>query len=57
MIADNFPVEQVDEFRQGISRYLTFQGYLIGYGEDMAITVQGGERTTGVYLHELPSGG
>ncbi len=57
LVAENFPVEKLDEFSQGISRYVTFQGYLAGYPDNMAISVQGGERVTGVYLYELPSAG
>ena len=57
LVADNFPVEKLDEFNQGISRYVTFQGYLAGYPGNMAISVQGGEGGTGVYLYELPTGG
>ena len=57
LIASHFPVENVDQFDQGVNRFVTFQGYLAGYPDNMAISVQGGEGVTGVYLYELASGG
>lgn len=57
LVVENFPVAKLDEFSQGVSRYVTFQGYLAGYTGNMTISVQGGDGITGVYLSELPSSG
>ena len=53
-VADHFPVEIVDEFDQGASRFVVFQGNLVGYVGNIAISVQGGHDLTTASIYELP---
>ena len=56
LVADHFPVEFVEQFDQGASRFAVFQGTLVGYAGNMAISVQGGYELTTVSIYELPRG-
>ena len=47
LVADHFPVEFVEQFDQGASRFAVFQGTLVGYAGNMAIGVQGGYEVVG----------
>ena len=54
VIADNFPLKVLDQFTQGINQFMIFQGYLAGYPESMAISVQSVGEMTSVSIFEMP---
>lgn len=54
LVSNRFPVELVDQFDQGTSEFAVFQGNLVGYAGNMAISVQGGSGLTTVSIYELP---
>ena len=56
LVANSFPIELVDQFDQGVSEFAVFQGSLVGYAGNMAISVQSGYEITTVSIYELPDG-
>ena len=54
MVSAHYPIEMSEQFNQGTSRFAVFEGSLVGYPEDMAIAVQGGEGVTTVSIFTLP---
>ena len=54
LVANRFPVELVDQFYQGVSEFVVFQGRLAGYSGNLAISVQGDYDLSTVSIYELP---
>ncbi len=53
-VADHFPLRTLDQSKQGISQIVTFRGYLAGFPDPMAISVQSVEGVTFVPVFKAP---
>ena len=53
-VADHFPLDTLDQFKQGINQVMIFRGYLAGYPDPMVISVQSIEDVTFVSIFESP---
>ena len=54
IVSQRFPVTLVDQFHQGANEFALFQGSLVGYAGNTAVSVQGGYELTTVSIFELP---
>ena len=54
LVSQRFPVTLVDEFHQGANEFALFEGNLVGYAGNTAISVQGGYELVTVSIFELP---
>lgn len=54
LVSQRFPVTLVDQFHQGANQFALFQGSLVGYVGNTAISVQGGYELATVSIFELP---
>ena len=54
LVSQRFPVTLVDQFHQGANEFALFQGNLVGYDGNTAISVQGAYELVTVSIFELP---
>lgn len=54
LVSQRFSVTLVDQFHQGANEFALFQGNLVGYAGNTAISVQGGYELVTVSIFELP---
>lgn len=54
LIERNFPVKKVETFQQGISKFATYRGHLVGYSNEVALSVQSGINMTSLSIFEIP---
>ena len=55
IITKYFPMKTLNQFKQGTNQFVIFHGYLAGYSDMMAISVQSSEDMSVVSIFKLPN--